>query len=140
MILYIRQLAWYHAKPKDSELSRLERKHRDDSEPDFPPLEYCHHLVNYMQELGFVSQSEMGLCPLNWQEIKAWMEATGTDLDPWSLSLLITLSRKYLSQLNQSENPQTPAPYNPFKVDRKQVSKQIDRLFASLAAYHGDNK
>lgn len=54
----------------------------------------------------------MGVAPIEWVDIKAWAQLTGTELYPEESKILRELSFHYVSQYNISKAHDCPAPEN----------------------------
>ena len=52
----------------------------------------------------------MGAAPIEWVDIKAWAELTGTELHAEESKILRELSFLYVSQYNNSKAHDCPAP------------------------------
>lgn len=53
----------------------------------------------------------MGLIPLTWQEIQAFIEVNELDLTLWERELLKKMSEAYCAEYSRASDPQRPAPY-----------------------------
>lgn len=56
--------------------------------------------------------SGMGMIPLSFQEIKAYMELTNTPLNSDEVMLIREMSQAYIAELNDTRN-EREAPYSP---------------------------
>ncbi len=147
LTLYARQMAWFNTKPrhpekagvhkgptKPAELSRGQEIIERGGKPLMPEIEGAEYLIAHWQDLGIVISGGMGLSALSSQEILAWNECHGTMLQPWELRILRDMSRAYLVQLHESEDPDCPPPYgDPVNVfDRALVAKKVGNAFRSF--------
>jgi hypothetical protein len=67
--------------------------------------------VNLLHEAGLVSQTGMGVAPLEWKEICAWLDATELSLSVWEKLTIKTLSEAYAAEYNQASDPNRAAPF-----------------------------
>jgi len=92
-------------------------------------------LIEYTWEIGPVGYGGMGLLPLSWQEIAAWQDAQGIDLDPFELDAVRELSSTYVDQVERSKKRDCPAPWiDPEQVNREAVQQKILQQFRSFNA------
>lgn len=56
--------------------------------------------------------SGMGMIPLSFQEIKAYMELTNTPLNSDEVMLIREMSQAYIAEINDTRN-EREAPYSP---------------------------
>ena len=96
----------------------------DGIEPDMPDID-ARYLVDYLFEIGPTMVAGMGEAPLSAQEIKAWQDLCGIDLQPWEFRLLRRLSRDYLAESYKAENPACPPPFGELRRSPT-LSKKID--------------
>lgn len=54
----------------------------------------------------------MGLVPLDWTDIAAFVSLTGLEILPEEARLLRSLSAEYIHHLNNSKEDSTPCPYS----------------------------
>ncbi len=66
--------------------------------------------MHYAYELGLQKSGGMGMIPIDWVDIKAWAELTGTELHAEESKLLRELSFLYVSTYNSSKSHDCPAP------------------------------
>lgn len=99
-----------------------------------PDIEGAEYLFIHWQDLGIVASTGMGPAALSSQEIFAWNECCGAMLQPWELRILRDMSRAYLAQLHESENPDCPPPFgDPVNVfDRGLVAKKVGNAFRAF--------
>lgn len=128
----MRQLAWLGAVPEKSKKSRIEQAQgdslgeRDDEgnlikAPTEVQLPEIPDQWNYLLGLFFLSgqaaQTGMGLAPLSWQEIKAFIEVNDLDLMIFEKELLKKMSEAYCAESHKATDPQRPAPYTADKEE-----------------------
>lgn len=123
LILWVRQLAWYHATPKPDEnsrrgriepaaprISRIEECKRRRVPPRMPPNP-APHITDRLLELGITQAVGMGMAPISWSEMDAWQRRTGAVIEPWEVRLLRRLSTAYLAEGRKAESESCPAPW-----------------------------
>lgn len=74
---------------------------------------------------------------LSFQEMAAWMAATGRVLSGWELSTLRSLSGAYLAEYDAASDPNRAPPYTAVEVesiDRKAIANARLEMFRRLAA------
>lgn len=129
----MRQAAWLQAVPREPGKKKTDRRNRAQRIRDKggallqPPLRAAQHLINYLFEIGPAIHGSMGLAPLSHCEIAAWMGSTGIRLQPWELRAMHNLSRQYVAEYHQAEDPERPAPYGEpeRQFDRAQLDSNI---------------
>lgn len=84
-----------------------------------PDIDGGEYLIGYLRELGFCQSNGMGVSELSFQEISAWMHATGLRLNPWEALTLKKLSSEYVAQLHASKDPLEPAPFGDGELEIK---------------------
>lgn len=62
-------------------------------------------------EVGLMKSGGMGSVPIDWSDIKAFMDCTGTDLNYYESKKIRELSRAYVNSLNSSKEESTPPPF-----------------------------
>jgi hypothetical protein len=87
--------------------------------PDAGPLEY---LYDYIVEAGLLT---------TWQEIKAWSELTGTQLEAWEAITMHAISIAYTNQLQQSTDMDCPCPFAPVEP-AEDISKRLKAAMLGL--------
>lgn len=102
--------------------------------PLTPDIGDAGYLVAYWQAVGVVESGAMGQSPLSASEVRAWMECSGIQLQPWEFHALREMSKAYLAQLHESEKPECPPPYgDPVTIfDREVVSKKVSNAFKAF--------
>ena len=100
----------------------------------FPELGKGEYLLSHWFELGLTATSGMGLCPLSFQEIKAFSQCIGVELLSWESVTLRRMSVEYLTQLSAGETPECLPPYgDPVnQFDREIVEKKISSALRAL--------
>lgn len=76
IILAAQQLGYYHSKPEEFDVNRLQfHKDNNDGEvPPFPPLGHSEYLFSIFMELDFCESSFDGPIPLSWQTLQAYSQ------------------------------------------------------------------
>lgn len=68
------------------------------------------HMIDMLQSVGFCSPGFNGAQQIAWQELRAWQEATGSDLTPWEAETLYRLSGAYAAMLHKAKDPNCRQP------------------------------
>ena len=77
-----------------------------------PDAKGSQYLIEAMHEAGSGLPGQNGrMNPLTWQEIDAWMRATGAEFEWWETDAIYRLSRCYCNWLAKASDPNCPAPY-----------------------------
>lgn len=161
--MYARHSAWLNATPEKSEKPRREL-YTEDS-PYVTPVElneYEAHLVGLWHEAGTVSQSGMGLAPLEWGQIIIWADRFYSDeevewvkspsnrwmpilshvrtLTDGELQIIRQLSQEYCSEYSQASDPQRECPKIVFvdEVDGKSESARFGEAFKMMFGKKAD--
>jgi hypothetical protein len=142
--LYVRQSAWLNTAPERAKndksdaprLSRLEsmRDSRgEDYQPDMPPVD-AEYLIGYLWEVGPTMASGGYPGPVTHEEIRAWMDLTGIELQPWEVRFLRRLSGDYMGESQRAEKADCPAPvHTGATVDLEAVAKNMQRTLKEMA-------
>ena len=88
-------------------------------------MDWGSHLLEAIQALGYCRQ---GPAPVDYQEIRAWQELTGSQLTPWETETVFALSDRYVAQRYKSADKRTNAPYWPIPENAN-----VDDKFRQLA-------
>lgn len=123
-------------KPLVSRLQAMRDTAKDpDLQPDMPPVEGGEYLLGYLWEVGPVMPGGMGAVVLSWQELRAWQESIGFELDPWESRILRRLSRDYLAESHKAEKHDCPPPWKEADGFVKAVAaKSLQESIRALAA------
>lgn len=93
-----------------------------------------------LRELFFISgqalQTGMGLAPLTWSEIKAFIDVNELELTLWERGMLKKMSDAYCNEYSHASSPTRPAPYvNVIKdEDEANIVKAL-QMAANMAAF-----
>jgi hypothetical protein len=144
--LYVRQSAWLNTAPERAkndkseapQLSRIEQLRKDlqddDYQPEMPPVD-AEYLIAYLFEVGPTMAAGGYPGPLTHEELRAWMDLTGIDLEPWEVRFLRRLSGDYLAESHRAEKRDCPAPVK--SEDRSQdlyaVAKSMQQTLKEMA-------
>jgi len=130
-------IKYNNKKDKRNERTRYELlKDKDSDLLNLPEVQNAEYIIEYLFEVGPSMSNGMGLCPISYTEIKAWMDATKTECSPWDVNMIRHLSRVFISQHHESEKENCPAPFNyivenDIENARKQIDSQLRNIFAS---------
>jgi hypothetical protein len=135
-VTYARQLGWLHATPEKASKSRMSEYTDSNIEPPLPDVEGAFYLVKALLALGLSESNGMGSVPVSWGNIKAWADATQTDLSPFELETLFQMSKNYANELNIATDPKRPAPYinlsaERIEQNRSAVADKLKNIFQS---------
>lgn len=87
-------MGWLSAKPGDSDETRAQMYGER-----LPELPWQERLPDYWREMGFasiaVSATGVGFVPFTWQEVAAFISASGFDISPVETRVLVEMSRAY---------------------------------------------
>lgn len=75
-----------------------------------PIIKSNQHLIGYLQDMGYYLSTGMGMSPLPFTEIKAYIDLMKLDLSIWEVSTLREMSVAYVSQHNNNYDD-TESPY-----------------------------
>lgn len=119
--------------------SRLQSYKQQDENSSFlklPDVEGADYLIPLLYEAGLITQTGMGVGPLTWVEINAWLNTTRLKLTVWEKLMLRQMSEAYASEYNQASDKNRPAPFifvdESIEVDRKQVADKLGSALRSL--------
>lgn len=76
-----------------------------------PEVKGLSHLIRYAANIGFGKQTGMGMIPIDWVDIVAWSQLTGTELYPDEAEIIREISLVYVSQHTRSKEFDCPAPF-----------------------------
>lgn len=87
----------------------------NDDQPSLklPDVEDGAYIIAMLHEAGLVSSSGMGVIPLSWQEIDAWMRVTDSTPQLWERLLIRELSETYVGEFNQGSEKGRVSPWQP---------------------------
>jgi len=97
--------------------------------PDIGEAEY---FTSLLSEVGEARLTGERIASLSWEELRAWMEATGADITPGVAESLRYLSSCYVSQYYDSMEPGCPSPHLEAPRNREEVVSKMKSLFAML--------
>jgi hypothetical protein len=92
-----------------------------------PPLDEAEYLVEHLWEVGPTMAAGAGAGPVTFQEMTAWQEMTGVDLEPWEARILRQLSLDYLSESHKAESPDRLPPYGALQRNSS-VDDKLDKF------------
>lgn len=91
----------------------------------FWPPNPAPHITDWLLEIGPSFGTGMGERAIGWQDMAAWSQHTGIDLDPWEAKTIRRLSQVYLSQRYDAKKPDCPAPH---VGEREEIVSQRDNV------------
>jgi hypothetical protein len=101
----------------------------DSSFLKMPPLDGAEYIVFMLQEAGTMSTTGMGVVPLSWQEIDAWLRVTDFRPALWERLMVRELSEVYVNEFMQASDRNRPQPYvhqeEPEEINRDAVENKL---------------
>lgn len=102
-MLAARCAAWLSTSPKKADGSKdectwAERIDSNGGKHPYPPEVKAEYLLGYLQDMGMVSSTGMGLAALSSSEIMAWQQCNAIHLTPWEFSAIRGASRAYVAE------------------------------------------
>ena len=102
--------------------------------PEIP--EAFSHLRELFVLLGQAMQTGMGLIPVPWTELKAFIEVNELDLTLWERGMLKKMSDAYCNEYSHASDLYRPAPYKVQKDVEEEDGIAIGmQIAAALAAF-----
>ena len=92
-------------------MSRLVRLKVGGQSPQFPPVKYNIHLLEYLDELGYFTNTGNGFIPLNYKDIETWQRLSERIVSFTEIKALIALSADFVNTYYESSNKDYKAPY-----------------------------
>lgn len=86
------------------------------------------HVLSIMNAVGFGLHGE----PLSNQEVLAWSQLTGINLDCWTASIVTTLSGDYMNQWAKSTDPACPPPFVTSEEPSAEQRAMVANKFKSM--------
>lgn len=77
----------------------------------FPGIEHLQYILNILEDLSYIIQTENGILPLTFNEIYSYCKITNTKLNKIELGLIRNLSTIYVSTFYESKSEDYPQPY-----------------------------
>lgn len=132
-------MAWLQApvdpdfKHKKTYESRLEKFDENAEELKYEPEAYSTYIINIANSIGLYLNSGYGPIPLTWSEILSWSTLTKTKITPWEATLVMKLSKSFVSQLSISKSPSCISPIQEIDEEKLKLKrKSISDAFKSL--------
>jgi hypothetical protein len=76
-----------------------------------PLLQGDWYLLNDFMATGRLRNDAMGIMPLSWLDIAAWMQVSGAEITGEEAELMRTLSMAYVSELRKASGKTPTPPY-----------------------------
>lgn len=89
------------------------------------------HVINWWLEIGPTTATGMGEGPIGWQEIAAWQQLTGTQIEPWEARCIRRMSQAFISERHEAKKPNCPEPYR--TATQREVQDKVSAQFAQMA-------
>lgn len=131
----VRHYTWLTTTPKGKKESRFETLLSQDSHlTELPELIGYDHVYEYLYELGFASGGAMSIQPLTFTEIKSWSDLMKTPLSIFEAESIHYLSKVYVSQRHEAEDPLCPTPFAPEVWMNDEKRSNVTNFFKTLAS------
>lgn len=101
-----------------------------------PPVGAAEYLISYLWEVGPTMVAGGYPGPVTHEELRAWMDLTGIELEPWEVRFLRRLSGEYLAQSHKAERLDCQAPARErgeYAADLSAVAKSLQQSMRELA-------
>lgn len=99
------------------------------------------YITDWLMEIGPLVSGGMGEAPVGWQDMAAWSEMIGVELDPWEARSIRRLSRVFMSQRHDARKPDCPPPFSPTRDQvesrREIVARKVEAAFGGLVGKKG---
>jgi hypothetical protein len=95
------------------------------------------YLVALFHSAGVATQTGMGLIPLSWQEIEAFVKCTQASVTPWELRVIRKMSEAYCAEYARASDRLRKAPYQavieiPTEEVREAVAAKVMSVLATF--------
>jgi hypothetical protein len=98
--------------------------------------EGAEYLVSFFHSAGAATRTGMGLTPLSWMEIEAWVRCNALEdvVTPWELQVIRRLSEAYVTEYALASDPKRKMPYQPVveEVDREAVAQKVSSVLSGF--------
>lgn len=117
---------------KPEPAARIEERKKKNQPVLYPPNP-APYLTDWFLEIGPTAPGGMGDAPISWQDMAAWSQVTGIELDPWEGR---TLRRLSIAHINQKYAAKKPGCIEPrLEADRAKAEEvSRDRVSSQFAA------
>lgn len=96
------------------------------------------HITDWFLEIGPAVSAGMGEAPIGWQDMAAWSDLTGIELDAWEARTIRSLSEVFVAERHRARKPACMAPYSALPAEnRARVDTQFKALVGALAGRKG---
>lgn len=104
-----------------------------------PDVSDAIHIIQYWHEAGTFSNGGMGIVPLSWADIQAWMSINELVLDNYEISSIRRLSVEYVAEYHSASTKGRQAPYlaSIDELDRPAAQSKFKSI---LSAFKKSNK
>lgn len=107
----------------------------------FWPPNPAPHITDWLLEIGPAFGTGMGERAIDWQDMRAWQELTGIELEPFEARTIRRLSQVFISARHEAKKPDCPIPYAGLREEiisqREKVAKRIKGAFGGLIGKRG---
>lgn len=107
----------------------------DEYEPEMPPAGDAEYLLGHLWDVGPAMAAGGYPGPVTYEEMRAWMDLTGVELEPWEVHFLRRLSGEYLSESHRAEKRDCAEPVmrGSSSRDLAAVAKTMQESLRALA-------
>ena len=95
---------------------------------EMPELKHSHHILRWLDEVGYYTFGANGILPITHTEIMAWQSNVCEKIEPEEALLLRELSSEFVNQFNKSKDRNEPAPVVKEIKDKAVLSAQIKEM------------
>lgn len=123
--LHVQHVAWLHAKPEKQKVTHIERLSNNGAAIEYPPLESCGYLLEWLFEVGPINFGGMGPSPLSITEIYRWGEHM--NITAFEVGVIRELSKQYVFWNTRGDSP-PPYTTEMTEARRDQVSRKLKTM------------
>lgn len=92
-----------------------------------PQMACGDYLVIYLFEFGPTMPAGMGSGPVTFQEMRAWQEMSGIELQPWEAALLRRLSGEYADESHKAVKRDRAPPFGDSLVAQRLQQVEVEQ-------------
>jgi hypothetical protein len=100
-----------------------------------PPAGDAEYLIGYLWEVGPTLMLGGHAGPITHEELRAWVDLTGFELEPWEVRFIRRLSGEYLHEAYRATKRDCPAPVRQENSarDLAAVAKSLQQTLKEMA-------
>lgn len=80
------------------------------------------YMISQAFDIGILQFDGMGMRPLNWQDLEAWIRVRGVPISSFEASMIMTISRTYVSSYNEFDGKAISPPWREVIMDTPKLS------------------